>query len=246
MNGSLGLREELMSVFGSIMSAIFHHAAPAASAASPDPGAKIPEAAQASAPAARHADASAPSAAPQPAPSAAKSPVDVTAIMDKLASQTKEKLEWRKSIVDLMKLLNLDSSLAARKELAKELHYAGNMNDSASMNVWLHKQVMVKLAEHGGKVPELHTAQTAMTDQEAKAWVGKGVYSSDGDKLGEVAAILRTADNKITELRADIGGVLGLGQREIALPPGRFYLQNDHVVLDLTAAQAKDLPKVAK
>jgi hypothetical protein len=235
-----------MSVFGSIMSAIFHHAAPAASAASPDPGAKPPEAAQASAPAARHADASAPSAAPQPAPSAAKSPVDVTAIMDKLASQTKEKLEWRKSIVDLMKLLNLDSSLAARKELAKELHYAGNMNDSASMNVWLHKQVMVKLAEQGGKVPELHTAQTAMTDQEAKAWVGKGVYSSDGDKLGEVAAILRTADNKITELRADIGGVLGLGQREIALLPGRFYLQNDRVVLDLTAAQAKDLPKVAK
>ena len=162
--------------------------------------------------------------------------------MDKLASQTKEKLEWRKSIVDLMKLLNLDSSLAARKELAKELHYAGNMHDSGSMNVWLHKQVMIKLAEHGGKVPELHTAQTAMTDQEAKACV----YSSDGDKLGEVAAILRTADNKITELRADIGGVLGLGQREIALPAARFSLQNDRVVLDLTAAQAKDLPKVTK
>ena len=245
-----------MSIFGSIMSAIFDHAAPAASAAptaSPGPGAKTPEPAQAPAPAARHAVASAPSAAPQPAPSAAKpapsaakSPVDVTAIMDKLASQTKEKLEWRKSIVDLMKLLNLDSSLAARKELAKELHYAGNMHDSGSMNVWLHKQVMIKLAEHGGKVPELHTAQTAMTDQEAKAWVGKGVYSSDGDKLGEVAAILRTADNKITELRADIGGVLGLGQREIALPAARFSLQNDRVVLDLTAAQAKDLPKVAK
>ena len=166
--------------------------------------------------------------------------------MDKLASQTKEKLEWRKSIVDLMKLLNLDSSLAARKKLAKELHYAGNMRDSASMNVWLHKQVMIKLAEHGGEVPELHTAQTAITDQEAKAWVGKGVYSSDGDKLGEVAAILRTADNKITELRADIGGVLGLGQHEIALPAGRFHLQNDRVVLELTAAQAKDLPKVAK
>ena len=245
-----------MSIFGSIMSAIFDHAAPAASAApatSPGPGAKTPEPAQAPAPAARHAVASAPSAAPQPAPSAAKpapsaakSPVDVTAIMDKLASQTKEKFEWRKSIVDLMKLLNLDSSLAARKELAKELHYAGNMHDSGSMNVWLHKQVMIKLAEHGGKVPELHTAQTAMTDQEAKAWVGKGVYSSDGDKLGEVAAILRTADNKITELRADIGGVLGLGQREIALPAGRFSLQNDRVVLGLTAAQAKDLPKVTK
>ena len=74
--------------------------------------------------------------------------------MDKLASQTKEELEWRKSIVDLMKLLNLDSSLAARKQLAQELHYSGNMQDSASMNVWLHKQVMNKLAEHGGKVPD--------------------------------------------------------------------------------------------
>jgi Domain of unknown function (DUF3597)/PRC-barrel domain len=245
-----------MSIFGSIMSAIFDHAAPAASAApatSPSPGAKTPKPAQAPAPTARHAAPSAPSAAPQPvpaapqpAPAAGKSPVDVTAIMDKLASQTKEKLEWRKSIVDLMKILNLDSSLAARKELAKELHYAGNMHDSASMNVWLHKQVMVKLAEHGGKVPELHTAQTAITDQEAKAWVGKGVYSSDGDKLGEVAAILRAADNKITELRAEIGGVLGLGQHEIALPAGRFSLQNDRIVLDLTAAQAKDLPKVKK
>jgi Domain of unknown function (DUF3597) len=58
-----------------------------------------------------------------------------------------------KSIVDLMKLLNLDSSLAARKHLAQELHYSGDMNDSASMNVWLHKQVMIKLAENGGQVP---------------------------------------------------------------------------------------------
>ena len=143
-----------MSIFGSIMSGIFDHAA---SAASPGPGTKTPEAAQASAPTARSAAASAqvdPSAAPQSAPSAAKSPVDVTAIMDKLASQTKEKLEWRKSIVDLMKLLNLDSSIAARKQLAQELHYSGNMDDSASMNVWLHKQVMRKLAENGGKVPE--------------------------------------------------------------------------------------------
>jgi hypothetical protein len=235
-----------VSIFGSIMSSIFGHAN---SAASPAPDRKTPGAAQSSAPTARYAAASAqidPSAAPQSAPSAPKSPVDVTAIMDKLASQTKEKLEWRKSIVDLMKLLNLDSSIAARKELARELHYAGNMNDSASMNVWLHKQVMIKLAEHGGKVPELLTAQTTITDQEAKAWVGKDVYSSDGNKLGEVAAIQRTADNKISELRADIGGVLGLGQREIALPAGRFHLQNDRVVLDLTAARAKDLPKVAK
>ena len=65
-----------------------------------------------------------------------------------------QKLDWRKSIVDLMKLLDLDSSLAARKELAKELNYTGDTNDSAKMNVWLRKQVMQKLAENGGKVPE--------------------------------------------------------------------------------------------
>jgi Domain of unknown function (DUF3597) len=65
-----------------------------------------------------------------------------------------EKLDWRRSIVDLMKLLNLDSSLSARKELAKELHYTGNTNDSTAMNVWPHKQVMIKLAENGGKVPD--------------------------------------------------------------------------------------------
>ena len=73
--------------------------------------------------------------------------------MDKLASQSREKLHWRKSIVDLMKLLNLDSSIAARTRLAEELHYTGKLNDSAAMNVWLHKQVRVKLAENGGKVP---------------------------------------------------------------------------------------------
>ncbi len=90
------------------------------------------------------------------------------------------------------------------------------------------------------------TAQTAITEQEAKAWVGKHVYSSDGKNLGEVAAILRSADNKITELRADIGGFLGIGEHEIAIPAAQFMLQNDRVVLDLTAAQAKELPKVVK
>jgi hypothetical protein len=82
------------------------------------------------------------------------SQVDVEAVLSRLASQNKEKLDWRKSIVDLMKLLNLDSSLSARKELAKELHYTGDMENSAAMNIWLHKQVMVKLAENGGKVPD--------------------------------------------------------------------------------------------
>jgi Domain of unknown function (DUF3597) len=82
------------------------------------------------------------------------SSVDVAAVMDGLAAKSKQKLDWRKSIVDLMKLLDMDSSLAARKELAKELHYTGDMGDSAKMNIWLHKQVMNKLAENGGKVPE--------------------------------------------------------------------------------------------
>jgi len=80
-------------------------------------------------------------------------PVDVVAVLTKLAAQNKEKLDWSKSIVDLMKLLNLDSSLAARKQLADELHYSGDKNDSASMFIWLHAQVMQKLAENGGKVP---------------------------------------------------------------------------------------------
>jgi hypothetical protein len=70
-----------------------------------------------------------------------------------MAAKKKEKLDWKKSIVDLMKVLDLDSSLKARQELAKELHYTGDMNDSAKMNVWLHKHVMKKLAENGGKVP---------------------------------------------------------------------------------------------
>lgn len=81
------------------------------------------------------------------------SEVDVAAVLTDLASKNKEKLDWRKSIVDLMKLLDLDSSMTARKELAKELHYTGDTNDSAKMNIWLHKQVMQKLAENGGKVP---------------------------------------------------------------------------------------------
>ena len=79
--------------------------------------------------------------------------VDVAPILDKAVAAKKEKLEWRTSIVDLMKALDIDSSLAARKELAKELGYTGDTNDSASMNIWLHKQVMAKLAANGGKLP---------------------------------------------------------------------------------------------
>ena len=79
--------------------------------------------------------------------------VDVASIVDKAAAASGEKLEWRTSIVDLMKALKIDSSLAARKELAKELGYTGDTHDSATMNVWLHKQVMAKLAANGGKLP---------------------------------------------------------------------------------------------
>ena len=125
-----------MSIFGSIMSAIFGHAAASQPAT---PGQPAPSSAQ--------------SAPPGPAPSS----VDVEAVLTKLVAQKKQKLDWRHSIVDLMKLLDLDSSLVARKELAKELHYSGDTNDSATMNIWLHKQVMKKLADNGGKVPaDLH------------------------------------------------------------------------------------------
>jgi hypothetical protein len=84
--------------------------------------------------------------------------VDIAAILDDLAKKNPEELDWRRSIVDLMKLVAMDSSLAARKQLATELHYTGNMEDSASMNVWLHKQVLIKLAETGGKIPPTFSA----------------------------------------------------------------------------------------
>lgn len=80
--------------------------------------------------------------------------VDVEKVLNERAAQNKQKLDWRHSIVDLMKLLDLDSSQTARKQLATELKYDGDMNDSAKMNIWLHKQVMRKLADNGGKVPE--------------------------------------------------------------------------------------------
>ena len=126
-----------MTVLGNIISAIFGHA-----------GAKPSPTSPATSPGSTPSGTSGATSAPAP-----QSSVDVEATLTKLAAQDKEKLDWRNSIVDLMKLLKLDSGLAARKELAKELHYTGNTNDTAAMNVWLHKQVMSKLAESGGKVP---------------------------------------------------------------------------------------------
>jgi sporulation protein YlmC with PRC-barrel domain len=94
--------------------------------------------------------------------------------------------------------------------------------------------------------PGAKSAMLSLTSEEAKAWVGKPVYSSDGTKLGEVGAFQLGADNKVTGLFADIGGYLGIGEHRIKLMPAQITLQADRVVLDLTAAQAKELPKVAK
>jgi hypothetical protein len=93
-----------------------------------------------------------PQAAPAPAAPAMQQ-VDVEAVLNNMQQQSGQQLNWRTSIVDLLKLLGLDSSLQARKELAAELNYTGDTNDSASMNIWLHRQVMNKLAANGGKVP---------------------------------------------------------------------------------------------
>ncbi len=114
-----------MGIFGKIMGAIFGTSAEAATPASSGSS-----------------------------PIAPAGTVDVTSILDAAVKAKGEALDWRKSIVDLMKALDLDSSLAARKELAKELHYTGDMHDSASMNIWLHKQVIDKLKANGGKVPD--------------------------------------------------------------------------------------------
>jgi hypothetical protein len=84
---------------------------------------------------------------------AVAAPPDVAAILTKLTAESKEPLNWKVSIVDLLKLVGMDRSLDARKALAAELHYTGDTNDSASMNIWLHKEVMRKLADNGGKVP---------------------------------------------------------------------------------------------
>jgi len=128
-----------MSIFGKIMSAIFGTSANATAASG---GAAAPGGATSSA-----------SASASAAPAAPAQTVDVAAILDKAVAAQKEKLQWRTSIVDMMKALNIDSSLSARKELAHELGYTGDTNDSASMNIWLHKQMMAKLAANGGKLP---------------------------------------------------------------------------------------------
>jgi Domain of unknown function (DUF3597) len=142
-----------MSVFGNIVSAIFgsKHAASVTAAAGPSAPSSSAGSATATA-----AGAAAPSAGTSAGSAAAKpiSKADVEAILAKLDEEQDEDYDWKSSIVDLMKLLKLDSGLAARKQLAKELGYTGALDGSAEMNVWLHKQVMTKLAESGGKMPD--------------------------------------------------------------------------------------------
>ena len=130
-----------MSIFGSIVSAIFgHKSAPAATTSAPaGPAAAPPPAASAT-----------PAGAGAPKP---MSQAEVVAMIERAVDGQDEDLNWRQSIVDLMKALKLDSSLAARKQLAQELGYTGALDGSAAMNIWLHKQVMAKLAEGGGTVP---------------------------------------------------------------------------------------------
>ncbi|MGH6848661.1 MAG: DUF3597 domain-containing protein [Methylocella sp.] len=136
-----------MSILGTVMSKLLGKA-PAS------PAAAAPAAPSAQAIGTTNAAPSAPAPTSSPAPPGPS--VDVAAVLDglndKKTEKLDEKLDWRHSIVDLMKLLSVDSSLLARKELAKELHYDGDTNNSASMNIWLHEQIMVILAANGGKL----------------------------------------------------------------------------------------------
>jgi Domain of unknown function (DUF3597) len=140
-------RTHVMGLFNNLMSKIFSH-----------PTATGRSASQTAAAAPIAGGAQQPQGGTTPASSSAAAPsrptVDVAAVLNDIAKKNPEKLDWRGSIVDLMKLVGMDSGLAARKKLATELHYAGDLKDSASMNVWLHKEVLKKLAENGGKVPQ--------------------------------------------------------------------------------------------
>ena len=126
-----------MSIFGSIMGKIMGNSARKQAAAE---NKTLPSTPMAS------AGTSAPAAT-------ASSPVDIAARLDEMKAASPQTLNWRESIVDLMKLVGIDSDITNRRALAHELGYTGDLNDSATMNVWLHKQVMKKLAENGGNVP---------------------------------------------------------------------------------------------
>jgi len=144
-----------MGILSNIFHKIFpssHPAAQNSSQAAPGAQQRAPQPTQQPTPQSTQQPAQQPAQQPQAAP-AAMQQVDVEAVLNNMQQQSGQQLNWRTSIVDLLKLLGLDSSLQSRKELAAELHYTGDTNDSAGMNIWLHKQVMNKLAENGGKVP---------------------------------------------------------------------------------------------
>ena len=136
-----------MGMFNDLMTKIFRHSAVAEKpfdAAPPGGAPKIgPNITPQSSPSPNAAGAAA----------GAGQSVDVAAVLNKMAADSKERLDWKHSIVDLMKLVGMDSSMAARKDLAADLHYTGDTSDSAAMNMWLHKEVMRKLAENGGHLP---------------------------------------------------------------------------------------------
>lgn len=136
-----------MSIFGTIMTKIFHHGQPAAPVAAPSPAAAPAPAAQATAPTAAPTAPATPAAAPA-------QPVDVEAVLTQMAASKGESLDWQRSIVDLLKLLDMDSSLQARKDLAGELAVHVGADGTAEENIALHKAVMQKLADNGGKVPD--------------------------------------------------------------------------------------------
>lgn len=125
-----------MSIFGTLLSKIVGHSARA-------------EAAKENTVAA----AAAPTAATTPTPAAAPAQVDIMAELEQMSANSKQKLDWKNSIVDLMKLVGMESSLTERRALATELGYTGDQSDTATMNIWLHAQVMKKMSENGGKVP---------------------------------------------------------------------------------------------
>jgi len=133
-----------MGIFDKMKAAIFgHHDAPATPAGPPSAG--IVAGSSSTAPT--------PAPTPSSAPAATMPVVDVEAMLEAKAKTYSHPVNWRTSIVDLMALVGIDNSLAERRALARELGYTGDLNDTAPMNIWLHKQVMRKLAENGGKVP---------------------------------------------------------------------------------------------
>ena len=141
-----------MGIFSSIKEKLFGKAEPEVAAAETITAEAVkPVTADVSATATASGGAAA--ATPAESKAAPAAAVDVAAIMDAAVKKNGQKLDWRRSIVDMMKALDLDSSLSARKELADELGYKGDKGDSATMNVWRHKALMKALAENGGKVP---------------------------------------------------------------------------------------------